>query len=702
LIGITAGCSSGTEELSQEQAGQSSHAVRCENKNESACISNPHCEPVYVSSNCICAAVPCYIDERTGDEICPPCDCPDDEAGFAGCRERDPCESLTEDECVSNPDCSPFYGHVDGTVPDYCQPPNSGGGSEPGDPNTDAAGANTDPAMRPCEPGDVEFLGCYSAPACPPVCAIWCEYGNVLDENGCATCECNPPPNDCENLSEDECLDRRGCAPVYEVDAQGGTTGGTPGTDPDASGGGSNTDPTDPNQDPAVCSDGTVPENGVCQAPPEPPPPCDPTTNSDCCDEAGNGDCWQPRYAGCYPVPVSCYELSEDECHGDPGCEPEYGVLPCPEPTCPAGDPNCPPDDGTDWQCDPNVVEFLGCHPIQEECLLDFVCPNGQAPQGPNCECWDECTDAAGNTWNCECPLDFVCQDGSLPQGPNCECPPPSCDTATGEPCGCVTADGQVIPPGTAFPSPDGCNTCWCEDSGLVTCTAMACECPLDFVCQDGSLPQGPNCECPPPSCDTSTGEPCGCVTAAGQVIPPGSAFPSPDGCNTCWCEENGLVVCTEIACECPLDFVCQDGSLPQGANCECPPPVCDTATGQDCACIGPDGRPIAPGESFPAPDGCNTCYCDANGGIACTEMACECPLDFVCADGSQPQGANCECPPPPTCDNTAGLPCECVTPDGQLVPPGTTFEAGDGCNTCVCDQNGQISCTEIACSNGG
>lgn len=28
-------------------------------------------------------------------------------------------------------------------------------------------------------------------------------------------------------------------------------------------------------------------------------------------------------------------------------------------------------------------------------------------------------------------------------------------------------------------------------------------------------------------------------------------------------------------------------------------------------------------GESFPAEDHCNTCYCDQNGQIACTEKAC-------------------------------------------------------------------------------
>jgi hypothetical protein len=29
---------------------------------------------------------------------------------------------------------------------------------------------------------------------CGPVCDIFCQNGNVLDANGCPTCECNPPP----------------------------------------------------------------------------------------------------------------------------------------------------------------------------------------------------------------------------------------------------------------------------------------------------------------------------------------------------------------------------------------------------------------------------------------------------------------------------------------------------------------------------
>src|SRR5262249_25897388 len=32
-----------------------------------------------------------------------------------------------------------------------------------------------------------------NGPTCGPVCDIYCQYGNVLDANGCPTCKCNPP-----------------------------------------------------------------------------------------------------------------------------------------------------------------------------------------------------------------------------------------------------------------------------------------------------------------------------------------------------------------------------------------------------------------------------------------------------------------------------------------------------------------------------
>jgi hypothetical protein len=56
---------------------------------------------------------------------------------------------------------------------------------------------------------EVENVQCFVAP-CPPIvtcvpdkrpvcesgCGLYCEFGNVLDENGCPLCRCNPPPWD--------------------------------------------------------------------------------------------------------------------------------------------------------------------------------------------------------------------------------------------------------------------------------------------------------------------------------------------------------------------------------------------------------------------------------------------------------------------------------------------------------------------------
>lgn len=49
---------------------------------------------------------------------------------------------------------------------------------------------------------------------CGPICDIYCAYGNVLDENGCPTCACNPPP--CPSMPCPSCAygyvrDSNGC-----------------------------------------------------------------------------------------------------------------------------------------------------------------------------------------------------------------------------------------------------------------------------------------------------------------------------------------------------------------------------------------------------------------------------------------------------------------------------------------------------------
>lgn len=54
-----------------------------------------------------------------------------------------------------------------------------------------------DPIPLPPPPSQIR-------PTCPPVCMIYCENGNQLDENGCPTCNCNeelPPP-----VTDQDCI----------------------------------------------------------------------------------------------------------------------------------------------------------------------------------------------------------------------------------------------------------------------------------------------------------------------------------------------------------------------------------------------------------------------------------------------------------------------------------------------------------------
>ena len=64
---------------------------------------------------------------------------------------------------------------------------------------------------------------------CGPVCLIYCAYGNVVDENGCETCGCKPPPTvnptcPCASGTAQTvygCLTCGYCANGYTLDANG-------------------------------------------------------------------------------------------------------------------------------------------------------------------------------------------------------------------------------------------------------------------------------------------------------------------------------------------------------------------------------------------------------------------------------------------------------------------------------------------------
>ena len=99
---------------------------------------------------------------------------------------------------------------------------------------------------------------------------------------------------------------------------------------------------------------------------------------------------------------------------------------------------------------------------------------------------------------------------------------------------------------------------------------------------------------------------------------------------------------------------------------------------GQTCT----DGREwYLPGERFPAVDGCNTCTCEPDGEIACTERLC---LEKQGDDRAVEDWGDAD---PITC--TVGR---------ETYRPGAQFPANDGCNTCTCMPDGRVACTEKAC----
>jgi hypothetical protein len=113
-------------------------------------------------------------------------------------------------------------------------------------------------------------------------------------------------------------------------------------------------------------------------------------------------------------------------------------------------------------------------------------------------------------------------------------------------------------------------------------------------------------------------------------------------------------------------------------------------------------------GESFPAPDGRNTCTCTAEGvictgidyGDGCTYNGRKYEIgeSFASDDGcntctcaEREGGSDLEC---------TNLPCpqtSCLYL-GELRAAGESFPARDGCNTCQCSPDGKIACTEKAC----
>jgi hypothetical protein len=244
----------------------------CDGLSEDECIAAPNCEPIYGGGGCVCP-------ECVPGEMCPPCDCTDG-AGLRAPPPGDPndptspvppppheylgCyETLGCPEILCDVWCE--YGYVydrNGCQTCECQPPPHGGCCEglgerechstPGcvaeyvstcsewcDPDgqcwiCDATGAcYPREEAHTCQCEEV-FAGCHAGNVCPAIaCDIWCEWGYVVDQNGCETCECLPPREECPPVCDIACefgnvIDERGCE-LCECNPPPDGTGGSGG-----------------------------------------------------------------------------------------------------------------------------------------------------------------------------------------------------------------------------------------------------------------------------------------------------------------------------------------------------------------------------------------------------------------------------------------------------------------------------------------
>jgi hypothetical protein len=289
-----------------------------------------------------------------------------------------------------------------------------------------------------------------------------------------------------------------------------------------------------------------------------------------------------------------------------------------------------------------------------------------------------------------ECPeieCDIDCENGLRVDDQGCEI------------CECA----PVCEPGETKEADDNCNECVCTNEGQWACTDEACpeECP------EAKEFEG--------SCDSVI------VFARNADTGACCTYPNPCSAPDDWAIYYDLASC-ESACQPVLcDIDCPYGFKVDENGCEY------------CECK--EGECSPPGLETPANDGCNLCVCDSEGNFACTKIGCSwvCevgePMSEGCPDGNvwakdpetgtcclydacnTPVGwsiyadkATCEefCPPifcDLACENGLKVDengcdlCEC----NPVCEDGETQDAGDGCNTCTCD-NGQWACTEIAC----
>lgn len=181
--------------------------------------------------------------------------------------------------------------------------------------------------------------------------------------------------------------------------------------------------------------------------------------------------------------------------------------------------------------------------------------------------------------------------------------------------------------PGRVAPAEDGCNTCTCTEESEWACTERGCdpgptvECPEPLPLADGmtcsavvvyglSEETGACCLFPSP-CQVPAGfksfysqDECE-AEAAGPECEAGQTKDAEDGCNTCFCSEQGRWACTLIGCvdiegcgarlgdTCSKDEYCayepgqHCGAADASATCKPRPEGCTKEYAPVCGCDG-------------------------------------------------------------------------------------------------------------------
>ena len=179
---------------------------------------------------------------------------------------------------------------------------------------------------------------------------------------------------------------------------------------------------------------------------------------------------------------------------------------------------------------------------------------------------------------------------------------------------------------------------------------------------------------------------PTGC-SYDGQSHQVGDAFPATDGCNSCSCEADGSVGCTEKACDSCQSLVARYGTQTELAHqCDSTlPNPCNLQVSQHLACGC---------ETFVVADAWNQSEADT---LQKSYDAMKCAAGLQCEPCATPLGAHCsaagicvsdyEPAPGPAC-KVNGV----VYPDGASNIPDPV-----SCNTCVC-QAGELACDNQLC----